>query len=244
VEVGHIRTRRSATRAPHAGQFVSVWLLFCILAHVPVQAREAAGAWLQARPPRAAPADDGTRIAAQIVAFAEARLGRQVGDGECFALADLALHSAGARSAAAFAAIGPDSDYIWGRAIPLGAIRPGDILQFRNYMLQVSVTRSVRLAGGGEDITQSVDGEERGHHTAIVERVEGGTIIVLEQNVDPTGRVVQRNRLPIKSGTEITFVPGGEIRTDIAVEGSIRAYRPLPAGNPPLGLRGNLASAL
>ncbi len=178
---------------------------------------------------RSLPTDDGLRLAAQVLAFAESMVGRQVGDGECFALADLALHSAGARSADSFTEIGESTDYVWGRSVKLSDLRPGDILQFRDFALQSRIIRGARGDYGGPAYEESVRVDERPHHTAIVERVDGASVVILEQNVEPAGRVVQRNTLVIASGVQIMEGQDGETTVSATVQGDVRAYRPVRA---------------
>ena len=72
-------------------------------------------------------------MADQIVAYPRSHFGEHVGDGQCFALADRALRGAGAKSAADFGGITADADYVWGRAVALADVRPGVIIQFRDY---------------------------------------------------------------------------------------------------------------
>ena len=73
------------------------------------------------------------KLGAAVVACARAHLGKKVGDGECFALADKALGHAGAKSAAGYSEITDNADYIWGNTVDLKDIAPGDILQFREF---------------------------------------------------------------------------------------------------------------
>jgi hypothetical protein len=70
----------------------------------------------------------------QVLHYAKGRLGGPpVLPGQCTALADEALRNAGGRSAADFGRRTEDGDYIWGTAVSLSDVRPGDILQFRDY---------------------------------------------------------------------------------------------------------------
>jgi hypothetical protein len=180
----------------------------------------------RARPPASVPTLGDT-----VLAYAQKQRGRQVGDGECFALADYALSSAGAKSAAAFTEITPDGDYVWGAQVRLADIRPGDILQFRNFQIHRRVTTFTRESDGTITRTQYEQSEERDHHTAIVERVRGAELAVLEQNMDPGGRVVQSNRLAIAPGTttEMNAAEGTQTITEYTVEGEVHAYRPRKA---------------
>lgn len=162
-------------------------------------------------------------MADEIVAYPRQRLGETVGNGECFTLADRALRHAGARSAADYGEIVPDADYVWGAAINLSELRPGDVIQFRNYRYDRTVDTE-NPDGSGSTTT---DHQERPHHTAIVERVDGsGAITVLEQNA-PEGAPVTRNRLFFTSGTTTS----GTQTTTISLQGTWWFYRP-QAGQP------------
>ena len=77
------------------------------------------------------------RSAQSVVSFALHNLGQPVGDGECFTLADRALRNAGAKSAADYGPVVPDGDYVWGTPVSLSSLRPGDIVQFRDYSCRV-----------------------------------------------------------------------------------------------------------
>jgi hypothetical protein len=149
----------------------------------------------------------------QIVAFPRRHYGERVGDGQCFALADRALRNAGARSAADFGRVTDDADYVWGTPVTLADVRPGDIIQFRDYQYLKRVDNadgSFREVGGG-----------RPHHTAIAERVDGnGAITVLEQNFE--GSPVRRSQLFFTAGTTTN---GGQTTT-VTVSGTFWFYRP------------------
>jgi hypothetical protein len=127
---------------------------------------------------------------------------------------DQALRNAGAKSAADFGNVTPNADYAWGSSASLGDARPGDIIQFRNYRYD----RTIETASGTD-----ADFQERPHHTAIVERVDGaGAITVLEQNV-PEGSPGQRSQLFFSNVS-----PSGGARTTIRVKGRFWFYRPQP----------------
>ncbi len=149
----------------------------------------------------------------QVVGFARGKVGQSVGSGECFDLADQALRSAGAKSAADFGTVTPNADYVWGSAVSLDDARAGDIIQFRNYRYD----RTIETDAGTD-----TDFQERPHHTAIVEKRDGdGAATVLEQNA-PDGSPGQRNQLFFSS---VSTNSGGR-RTTIRVQGRFRFYRP------------------
>jgi CHAP domain-containing protein len=151
----------------------------------------------------------------QVVSFARNRMGQRVGSGECFDLADQALRNAGAKSAADFGTVAPDADYVWGSSVGLSDVRPGDIIQFRDYRYD----RTIETETGVDTNFQ-----ERPHHTAIVERVDGqGALTVLEQNA-PQGTPVQRSQLFFSNST----TSGGGRTTTITVQGRFWFFRPQP----------------
>jgi hypothetical protein len=173
-------------------------------------------------------AGEGGKLGAAVVAFARAHLGKKVGDGECFALADKALRRAGAKSAADYGEITDDADYIWGDPVDLKDVAPGDILQFRDFDIDTRTDTTTELPRGGEKTEWKERVATRGHHTAVVEQNLGnGSIIILEQHVKPLGPVVQRHTIPI-SAPNVLHSKGKVIYTTVTVTvtGTINAYRP------------------
>jgi hypothetical protein len=159
-------------------------------------------------------------MADRIIGYPKRNFGQKVGDGECFTLADRALAGAGAKSAADFGTVAPDIDYVWGTPVSLADVRPGDIVQFRDYRFD----REVVTKKTGETVTDTDFQERTPHHTAIVERVDGGgAFTVLEQNVDSSP--VVRNQLFFKDSGPTTV---GNTTTTIKVSGKFWFYRPQP----------------
>jgi hypothetical protein len=177
---------------------------------------------------RARRADPPAGLGPKVVAYAASRQGQLVGDGECFTLAVEALSYAGARTAYAYGDVTPDADYVWGRPVGLGRLQPGDVLQFRNFRTVTRVTTLMQTADGAVSRSESVAVEERDHHTAIVEQAQGDTVVVLEQNIDPAGRVVQRNRIVLGSHVDDQPDPAHASRvvTQVSVQGDVKAYHP------------------
>jgi hypothetical protein len=92
-------------------------------------------------------------------------------------------------------------------------LRAGDVIQFRNYEFLKRVDNA--------DGSFREDGGKRGHHTAIVERVDAdGAVTVLEQNVE--GSPVIRTQLYFSDSTTRS---GGQTTT-ITVTGRFWFYRP------------------
>jgi hypothetical protein len=165
-----------------------------------------------------APARAHVNLGGRVVRFPRQRMGQRVGDGECFALADGALRNAGARTAEDFGTVIPDADYVWGSSVSLADVQPGDIVQFRDYRYD----REVETRNADGSIVTNTDFQERPHHTAIVERVDGnGAITVLEQN-SPSSSPVVRRQLFFSNGTRTS----GTRTTTITVQGTFWFYRP------------------
>jgi hypothetical protein len=167
-------------------------------------------------------AKGGTKDAApsmveRILSFARRNRGDRVGDGECFTLADRALRGAAAKSAADYGTVTADGDYVWGSAVNLSDLRPGDIIQFRGYRYD----REIVTETSSEVITEQ-DSQERPHHTAIVQSVDGnGAVTVWEQN-SPERSPVTTTQLFFTSRT----VTSGSRRITIQVRGTFWFYRP------------------
>ncbi len=169
--------------------------------------------------PAPVPSAAGGAIGASVVSYASHRLGRRVPDGQCFALADRALRYAGARSAADYGEVLPDGDYIWGVEVGLANLRPGDVVQFRDYSCTVTTVTRTDSATTTDDRVQ-----ERRHHTAIVERAgPDDAVAVLEQN-SPPGSPVVRTQLFFRSGR--TESDGRT--TTVTVNGTLWFYTPQP----------------
>jgi hypothetical protein len=114
-----------------------------------------------------------------IVQFCEEHLGQKVGTGSCFALANQALHQAGATRR--FRDSPGQGDYVWGELVfyleatgadpktsgSLESVVPGDIIQFRDCHFQ--------RKGGFANF---------GHHTAVIREVnkDGLEWKILQEN--------------------------------------------------------------
>jgi hypothetical protein len=169
-----------------------------------------------------APGGSGTHphpaMSTRIVSYARNQSGSRVGDGQCFALADRALASAGAKSASDFGTITADADYVWGPSVQLADLQPGDIIQFRDYSFDREST--TEHPDGSTNTRTETQG--RPHHTAVVEQVGShGEVTVLEQNAPPNSPV-RRSHLFF---TTTTFTEG-TTTTTITVHGTVWFYRP------------------
>lgn len=157
-------------------------------------------------------------MAERIVAYARARRGQRHGNGECFTLADDALKSSGAKGAADYGQVSPEADYVWGTAVTRTDLQPGDVIQMRDY--RVDIERTEKKSDGSEEIFDIF--EERPHHTAIVESIgTDGRVTVLEQN-HPVGTAVTRNVFHLTS----TTYSAGNVTSKVTVKGTFWFYRP------------------
>jgi hypothetical protein len=161
--------------------------------------------------PSSAPAPPLPPLNEKVLAFARAKLGTSVGDGNCTALAVAALKDAGAdyypwsqRSGA----------LTWGQ--PVASFKdalPGDILQFENVILQGKKFVSRRRWVSWH--------YEYPHHTAIVAQVnDGGNVVVLHQNVALKGKDEKETM-----NVQETALPTDSLQSG----GSIHIFRPVPA---------------
>ena len=189
------------------------------------QASGASGQPLAGAPPPA--------LGQQVVDFARQQIGQQVGDGECFALADQGLRHAGAGNAEDFGPVGNDTDYRWSsQTVNPADAQPGDIIQFRNFTIN---TRTDRPDGSWQ-----TSREGRPHHTAVVVSNDGaGNLTLLEQNVQIGGstgqrqKTVRQNQIPTSSGTR----RDGTSTITVQLSGTMVIYRPVarPARPPAAG---------
>ncbi|HET9903900.1 MAG TPA: hypothetical protein VFQ27_09400 [Xanthobacteraceae bacterium] len=172
-----------------------------------------------------------TQQSEQTVKFASDRSGQQVGDGECYALADQALKSVGAKSADSYGKITPTADYVWGSAVTVSQTRAGDVIQFKNYTVTITTTTRITKADGSWEESTETQTLSRPHHTAIVaESGSNGAVSVYEQNVNGS-RAVQLNQLEFVSRDEPpqTTSSGGTkvtVTRSVKVTGTAKFYRP------------------
>jgi len=154
----------------------------------------------------------------RILGFARRKRGSRVGNGDCFTFADAALSTAGAKSASDYGTVTPDADYVWGSSVSLTDLQAGDVIQMRDYRFDREITVDNPDGSGSTDN----DFQERPHHTAIVESVDGhGAVTVLEQNA-PKGSAVRRSQLFFKDSD----TTAGRRKTKIKVQGTFSFYRP------------------
>jgi hypothetical protein len=148
----------------------------------------------------------------KVVEYAKSQVGKQVGNGECWTLANEAMKLAGTKSSFHFTDTPNKGDYVWGTlsfgldgkgAKESGAlkdVKPGDIMQFRDAKF------SGRKGNGTYTMTAS-------HHTAVVVKADkmAKTITILHQNWNGKKTVAEET------------LPLGDLK-----EGWIKVYRPQP----------------
>ncbi len=161
----------------------------------------------------------------KVLDFCNTNRGSSVGTGECWDLAELALADAGARTSTQI--MGPtavsraNADYIWGTPTTLRDIKPGDIIQYKNFVVDTDVTAA---DGSGYDQQTSLP-----HHTAIVAEVyPRGKVKVWEQNNlrnnrPPLLRIVIQNTIHLKS---VNYTDPAGNRIQVQKRGRIKIYRP------------------
>jgi|GEM_PF-6486278 len=161
----------------------------------------------------------------KVVNFAKSRDGNVVGEGNCTNLAEEALAYAGAQDEYAIMGddkVKEDSDYEWGDLVKdVKDIRPGDIIQFRNYVVKtddVTVYKFPDDRGHFSDKspwfsigTFDAADRPRPHHTAIsFSMLQHGTITMWEQW---PGQVVNQVTIYVKRSKKVERgeIPCGEI---------------------------------
>jgi hypothetical protein len=183
----------------------------------------------------------------KVVVWARGHMGKKIGRGDCWDLAEQSLEQAGAQTSNDLGPVGKDTDYIWGERInDVKDIEPGDILQLRDHL--VTTTTDLFYTFPDESWERAFNAPfvaRRPHHTAIVNgKLDAdGAVIVLEQHVKPLGDIVQKHKLytrdvpPVVTKTfEKRINPATKkvemakvIKTvKITVEGAIWAYKPKP----------------
>jgi hypothetical protein len=177
--------------------------------------------------------------ATDAVAFAQRPTGRYK-DGECWTLMEDAVVASGGKSSIGLTPnFGKDVSYVWGTAVNVMALAPGDVLQFVRYVWR-KATRVDVNGPEGTSFSENYWDEGRGlpHHSAMVVRVvSAGVVEVVEQNIPPTTGPVQTVELVLvapATSTSVTQEKGkdGVITTTTKVthqvSGQIKCYRPIP----------------
>lgn len=173
---------------------------------------------------------------ATAIAFAQRQSGRY-GDGECWTLVEAAVVGAGGKSSTLLTPnFGPNVSYVWGTAVNVAALQPGDVVQYQGY----SWTQTTRIdisSPDGTSFSENSRTEGRGlpHHSGLVIRViSPGMVEVIEQNIPPRSGPVQTIQLALTApaaSTETTRDGSTVTVTTIthSVSGAVRCYRPIVA---------------
>lgn len=149
----------------------------------------------------------------KVIEYAKKQKGKQVGDGECAALATEALKEAGAKDRQKDS---PNAgDYVWGELVltvefkkdkgkveptgKLSEVKPGDVVQFRD-------TTWLTRSGNVISMTTAT------HHTAVVLSVDKGRSVIRTLHQNHNGKKV---------------VQDGTLSLNDLRAGWIRVYRPV-----------------
>ena len=181
----------------------------------------------------------------KVVIWAQGKLGKRIGKGECWDLGEQALKQAGAQTSNDLGPVDQDSDYIWGDSIDLKDAIAGDILQIRDHQVTTTTETEYTFSDGSSEVVTESTTAQRPHHTAILNGKldANGAVGTLEQHVKPLGKVVQNKKIytrdvpPVvkntvakrKNPTTKKLETAKVTKTvTIAVTGTIWAYRPKP----------------
>jgi hypothetical protein len=182
----------------------------------------------------------------KIVVWARGKLGKKVGAGECWDLAEQSLKQAGAMTSHDLGPVASDTDYVWGDPVAgVKDVQPGDIIQLRDHEAETVTVKDYVLPDGSTWTETKSSVAKRGHHTAIANGMldRNGALKTLEQHVKPKGDVVQNKTLQTRSlapqvtkGTERRANPftkkleTAKVTTTVTVtvSGTMWIYRPKP----------------
>jgi hypothetical protein len=178
----------------------------------------------------------------KVLQWASGQVGKQIGAGECWDLANKALLQAGAGTSSDFGPMGDDDDYIWGDEVALKDALPGDILQYRDYEMTTTTTTDVTFADDSGWVDSPSETVGHSHHTSILSKNPGtGAITVLEQNYKGNKEAVRSSTIrwkdaPTKTTTTRKLMKRQDngkmesavvvVTVDVSVTGTLKAYRP------------------
>ena len=146
--------------------------------------------------------------ATKAIATAQAPVGRYK-DGECWTLMEDAVVGAGGKSSKVLTPkFAPDASFVWGAAVSIANLKPGDVLQFSGYKwAQTSVVDTIFVPKDDQNpnTTETVPGpvEYRGlpqHSAMVVQDISAGVVDVVEQNIPAVTGPVQTVRLVLIAG--------------------------------------------
>jgi hypothetical protein len=160
---------------------------------------------------------------AKAIAAATAPVGRYK-DGECWTLMEDAVVGAGGKSSKVLTPkFAPDASFVWGAAVTVANLKPGDVLQFSAYKWEQSTlveTTFVPPHADNPNTTETVPGPlaERGapqHSAMVVQVIAPGVVDVVEQNIPPVTGPVQTFRLVLIAGRPVVTTEEMEFETAI-----------------------------
>ena len=179
----------------------------------------------------------------KVVVWASGQVGKQIGAGECWDLANSALKQAGAQSSADLGPTGPDDDYVWGTLVDPKDALPGDVIQYRDWEMTTTTTTDVSFSDdyGWWDAPATTVGHA--HHTSIVTTNPGnGVLTVLEQNHRGNKEKVRNGSIRWKDAVPTTSISkklmkrrdNGKteiatitVKVEVTVTGTLTIYRPV-----------------
>jgi len=185
-----------------------------------------------------------SEVSINIVKFVKEKQGHKEGNGECWTLAENALKSAGAKTSRDYGKVTPNANYKWGKKITKREIRPGDVIQFRNYKVKekTEIKVVVKQEFPGEKPRREEAVGTPGimilsypHHTALAaSSINQGAIKIYHQNFLFIKKVKidslilsNMKKTPIVKTEKIPFgTKTTTTTTTISVSGKIWFYRP------------------
>lgn len=183
-------------------------------------------------------------IEQKIILWAKGKIGKKVGRGQCWDLAEEALKNSGAKTSNDLGPVEADTDYVWGDQLQrIEDIQRGDILQIRNHVITTTTITTHKFSDGTIITTKNERTAKRGHHTAIARSMpdSNGVVKTYEQHVNGKD-VVQKLSINTKNIPNQTVTSTSKIRNPetkkietaqtsvtitVNVSGSIWAYRPI-----------------
>ena len=150
----------------------------------------------------------------EILAFSKSKKGLKVGRGECWDLAEQALTYAGAKNSANYRSKTRNGNHIWGKQVSLNQVKPGDVIQYRNFR---GTRRKTQASGSWSELRF-----EAPHHTAILAKpLAHGAWEVFHQN-NQGQQFVTRDTIFLQDSE----YSEGDETVRISVEGKYWIYRP------------------
>jgi hypothetical protein len=179
----------------------------------------------------------------KITVWAGGQVGKQIGAGECWDLANSALLQAGAQTSSDLGPTGADDDYVWGTVVDPKDALPGDVIQYRDWEMTTTTTTEITFSddAGWWDAPSSTVGHP--HHTSIITTNPGnGVLTVLEQNhlgnkekvrnstirwKDAAPKITSSKKLMKRRDNGKTEIATITVKVEVTVSGTLTVYRPV-----------------